>query len=372
MLDLGGEIEVGRAAGAVDSDRRPARFAANARPRRGPRANDDLLPAGRVATFGVPRIAVALLAAIVVFGAALRIHDGVVVSASAFGGVWAGWWSVVSDPRYWVCLLVLIVAERLHPALAVMPNRRAGLAQDATWFVIQTLLGVTVVAAYLAVLSAGVDAIATWWHPDLVSLIGTGGVAVAAVVVGDLAAWWSHWLHHRSPVLWAFHSVHHSQTAMNVLSDNRQHVVETMVNATLTFLPARLLGLDAATAGALTFLVLAVAAFIHANIRTDLGPLRFVLISPQAHRVHHSVLESHYDTNYGAVFAFWDYLFGTRNPDRHAYPDTGVNDREFPLEQRSDPISLVRTWAAQTAYPFAALRRATTIRAWSNRRGTSG
>ncbi len=256
------------------------------------------------------------------------------------GGVWSAWWSIVADWRYLACLPALMLVELLAPARPRPRDQRAALAQDATWFVLSSLLGVTVVAGYLAVLSRGVDALSRSWRPDAVPVIGTVGAALLALVVGDLAQWYSHRLHHRVALLWSFHVVHHSQTAMNVLSDNRQHVVETLVTATFTFLPARLLGLDAAGAGTLTIITLVISAFIHANIRTDLGPLRFVLISPQAHRVHHSTDPGHFDTNYGTVFAWWDYLFGTRHPDRHIYPDTGIEDPAFPLEQRSNPIAL--------------------------------
>jgi sterol desaturase/sphingolipid hydroxylase (fatty acid hydroxylase superfamily) len=168
-------------------------------------------------------------------------------------------------------------------------------------------------------------------------------------------AWWSHYLHHRYEVLWAFHSVHHSQEQMNVLSDSRQHLIETVITATMVFVPARLLGLDAPAASALTFLSIYVGAFIHANIRTNLGPGRYVLVSPQAHRVHHSADSEHYDTNFGVILACWDYLFGTRYGDDDAYPTTGIKDRAFPLEHRVGPVALVGTWARQTAYPFQLL-----------------
>ncbi len=175
--------------------------------------------------------------------------------------------------------------------------------------------------------------------------------------MADLLAWWTHWLHHRVPTLWCFHAVHHSQTRLNVLSDNRQHVVETMVAAGLAFVPARVLGLDGPAAATLAFLTVYVSAFIHANLRTNLGPLGFVFISPQAHRVHHSVAPEHHDTNFGTVFALWDHLFGTAHPDRTSFPTTGIADAEFPLEVRANPVALVHTWLRQNLHPFRLLAR---------------
>ena len=142
---------------------------------------------------------------------------------------------------------------------------------------------------------------------------------------------------------------------MNVLSDNRNHVVETMVTATIAFLPAWFLGLDTATAGLLAISTVYVSAWIHTNIRTNLGPLRYVLVSPQAHRVHHSIEPQHYDTNFGTVFSWWDYLFGTRYPGDDEYPPTGIVDSEFPMEHSASPGAVASTWWAQTVYPFRVL-----------------
>jgi len=130
-----------------------------------------------------------------------------------------------------------------------------------------------------------------------------------------------------------------------------------MITATLVFVPARVLGLDAPAASALTFLSIYVGAFIHANIRTNLGAGRYLLISPQAHRVHHSAMPEHFNTNFGVILACWDYLFGTRYHDDNAYPTTGIDDRAFPLERRANPFALVATWARQTVYPFQMLAR---------------
>ena len=94
-----------------------------------------------------------------------------------------------------------------------------------------------------------------------------------------------------------------------------------------------------------------VNAFIHANIRTSLGPLRHLVISPQAHRVHHSAAPEHIDTNFGTVFAWWDYLFGTRYHDHHDYPTTGIHDPTFPREDPDRPWAVPAAWARTDRLP---------------------
>jgi sterol desaturase/sphingolipid hydroxylase (fatty acid hydroxylase superfamily) len=84
-----------------------------------------------------------------------------------------------------------------------------------------------------------------------------------------------------------------------VFSDNRQHFAETVVNAAIAYVPARILGLSSPDALRLAALTIYFSALIHTNLRTNLGPLRYVFVSPQAHRVHHSVPPEHVNSNYG-------------------------------------------------------------------------
>lgn len=286
-------------------------------------------------------------------GRALDV-DGTAVTTTLIT-VWDESEPTVLNPAYWVFLGVLCLVQWRWPARRELPGVSVGLGQDFVWFLMSTVLVVTVVATYLAALERLFVRAFGEWSLDLEPKLGSWGLPILALAVTDFITWWSHYLHHRIPTLWAFHSVHHSQEQMNVLSDSREHLVETIITATLVFVPARVLGLDAPAASALTFLSIYVGAFIHANIRTNLGPARYVMISPQAHRVHHSADPEHFNTNYGVILACWDYLFGTRYRDDNEYPTTGIEDRAFPLERRAGLLALLGTWIRQTVYPFRLL-----------------
>jgi sterol desaturase/sphingolipid hydroxylase (fatty acid hydroxylase superfamily) len=279
---------------------------------------------------------------------------------SFFRTAWNGWREVVLDPFYWLFLAGLSVLQLFWPAERDhrLPNR--ALAEDAMWFVFSTALVVTLLGACLAPLNVAYEHLAGGRGLNLTPRFGVWGVAILALLIADLLAWYSHWLHHHVPSLWYFHAVHHSQTNLNVLSDNRTHFVETFVSALIAYVPARILGLSAPDAIKLTSLTIFVSAVIHTNIRTNLGPLRNVFVSPQAHRVHHSISVEHFNTNYGTVFMFWDLLFRTRSDDVNAYPATGIDDVTFPHGQSTNPAALVATWAKQFAHPFRlALQRGT-------------
>ncbi len=304
------------------------------------------------ALLGLAGMASAL--SIVTIGALSRIGH-LSVSFRLVEAVWTQWRESVLMPGFGVFILVLWVLQWRYPARRQERMIHPGLAQDLAWFLLSPVLTVTVVSAYLAALGAGVSAVLGSWNLNMVPTLGAWRVAVLALVVGDFLGLVSHWMHHRIPTLWQFHAVHHSQRRMNVLSDNRQHVVETLVSATIAFLPARALGLDSSLAATLALSTVYVSAFIHTNIRTNLGLLRYVFISPQAHRVHHSIEPQHYDTNFGTLFSWWDYLFGTHHPDDESYPATGILDPAFPMERSANPALIFSTWTAQTLYPFRVL-----------------
>jgi len=265
---------------------------------------------------------------------------------------WHTWISTVLNPYYWAFLVFLSVLQWIWPARRSQRSPSVAIAQDSAWFFFSTALEVTIVAAFLALLSALYAGTTGGWHIALTPLLGVWGVAAVALVISDGLGWFSHWLHHHVSTLWLFHAVHHSQANLNVLSDNREHVVETIITAALAYFPAVLLGLNTPDAIRVAFVTIYFSAFIHANIRTDLGPLRFLLVSPQAHRVHHSISPEHFNHNYGTLFAWWDYLLGTRYHDRDVYPATGIDDPFFPHHSRANPLSLAHLWARQSIYPF--------------------
>jgi len=107
----------------------------------------------------------------------------------------------------------------------------------------------------------------------------------------------------------------------------------------------------------LSFLLIWHARLTHANIRTDFGVLRFILVTPQSHRVHHSIEAHHQDRNYGALLSVWDWIFGTQIPDNKVYPCTGISDDQFPLEQSAGGLQLVVKPVQQMLYSFRLIGR---------------
>ncbi len=121
----------------------------------------------------------------------------------------------------------------------------------------------------------------------------------------------------------------------------------------LGFIPLNMFSVTFANTGWLYFIPVLYFRLYHANIKTNLGPLKYILVTPQSHRIHHSLERKHWDKNYGFIFTIWDNVFGTQYKNYDEYPDTGVDDLNFPVERSFTCV--VKTFFAQLFYPFQQL-----------------
>lgn len=189
-------------------------------------------------------------------------------------------------------------------------------------------LGATVTALVAAGIGHGLAHLWPQWSGWLPNepLVVAAMFTLSLALVYDLATWISHFLHHRVPVLWEFHKVHHSAEVLSPLTAFRHHPVYEILSEVVDVLIAGpFLGVAyfvlAGPTDALTILGVHVvfvafqftgAGLRHSHMWLSFGPwLSRVLISPAQHQIHHSVDPRHYDRNFGEVFAIWDWMFGT-------------------------------------------------------------
>jgi sterol desaturase/sphingolipid hydroxylase (fatty acid hydroxylase superfamily) len=141
------------------------------------------------------------------------------------------------------------------------------------------------------------------------------------VLVADLVQYWTHRAYHEVPVLWRLHAVHHSVKSMDWLAGSRQHILELLITRTLVLAPIFVLGFSKEVIDAYIVIVGFQAVFNHANVSVRLGPLRYVIVTPNFHHWHHSQDDEAIDKNYAAHFAFLDHLFGTAVQSDRAWPN---------------------------------------------------
>ncbi len=126
----------------------------------------------------------------------------------------------------------------------------------------------------------------------------------------DFMNYWLHRLQH-TRFWWRFHSIHHSQEVLTFATGQRFHVLDQLVPHIIITIPALILGVPVVVWLPYTLTLTFINAIQHSGLTWTLGPLRYVLVSPLFHGVHHSTEASHCHRNYGTMFVFWDYLFGT-------------------------------------------------------------
>jgi sterol desaturase/sphingolipid hydroxylase (fatty acid hydroxylase superfamily) len=154
------------------------------------------------------------------------------------------------------------------------------------------------------------------------------------LVLLDLVAYLYHRASHIFNWWWQLHALHHSQTVMTAWSDNRNHILDDIMDASVTAFFALLFGVSPGQFIALVALSQLIQSWQHANIKVHLGPAKYFLVSPMFHRMHHAVGYGHEaqgkpgvlgGCNFGILFPWWDMIFRTAIFPKEVYP-TGVRN----------------------------------------------
>ena len=137
---------------------------------------------------------------------------------------------------------------------------------------------------------------------------------VLAVVVLDLAIYLQHVMFHAVPALWRLHRMHHADLDFDVTTGTRFHPVEILVSAAIKMAAVALLGPPAAAVVLFEVLLNGTSMFNHGNVRLPARldrALRWIVVTPDMHRVHHSDAPAETNSNFGFNLPWWDRLFGT-------------------------------------------------------------
>lgn len=266
----------------------------------------------------------------------------------------------------WIVLFLLV--EQLFPAQPIRRLLSSDKLMDAAYPLFTGVLRVTILiiaygpirnffAQYLPFMSLGLL--------DGLPLLLQGFLAF---LVMDFSFWLSHYLRHKVPWLWYFHAIHHSARELSPMTVWRAHPLEEPLTFLITMIPVGIFGGDQSAWVVVTvFYGAAWPFFIHSNIRTNLGPLRYLIVSPQFHRVHHSIRPEQFDKNFGEHIVLWDWLFGTIELDTESYPETGIRDDAFVEVRTKSPVAMFGTWVRHGLYPFVMIGRSVSRRIGAGR-----
>ncbi len=216
--------------------------------------------------------------------------------------------------------LVFVFVEKLFPLRKQQPVFRAEWQTDFHHFIVNHMLvGFVLLAVNLLVHKlfgwAAKDGVQAWVQglPFPIALF-------LIVLVADLVQYWTHRAYHEVPLLWRLHAVHHSVKSMDWMAGSRLHILELILTRTLVLAPIFVLGFAKEVIDAYIVVVGFQAVFNHANVSVRLGPLRYVIVTPNFHHWHHAQDHEAIDKNYAAHFAFLDHLFGTAVQSDREWP----------------------------------------------------
>ncbi|WP_447968024.1 sterol desaturase family protein [Nitrospira sp. M1] len=236
---------------------------------------------------------------------------------------------------------------------SLAPRRQTPSQKSTRWVINLGISGINVLVLRMLFMSGGIGtaifAETTGWGFFNLVMWPEWVESLIALIMLDLVVYGQHVLFHTIPFLWSFHKVHHSDTALDVTTGVRFHPGEMGISMLIKMGTIIVIGVSPGVVLIFEVLLNATAMFNHSNIRIPLSMdqwLRWLVVTPDMHRIHHSVLAEETNRNYGFNLSCWDRAFRTyqRNPSLgHEYMPLG-------LEQFRNPTQL--TVLRLLALPF--------------------
>ena len=228
-----------------------------------------------------------------------------------------------------------------------MPRRALTTSKKWRWFNNLSIIAINPVLLHFVfpVLAVGMAQTAQTNGWGLLNQIGTStmiGLGIGIIAL-DLLIYLQHVMFHAVPLLWRLHMVHHADLDYDLTTGLRFHPVEIVLSMILKLTVIVALGPPVAAVLVFELVLNGMAIFNHGNIK--LSPsldrfLRFFIVTPDMHRVHHSVIIRETNSNYGFNLSIWDRLFGTYL----AQPSKGHQDMIIGLSQFRDHRRLTLPW----------------------------
>jgi sterol desaturase/sphingolipid hydroxylase (fatty acid hydroxylase superfamily) len=180
----------------------------------------------------------------------------------------------------------------------------------------------------------------------------------AAVLLLDLAIYFQHVLFHAVPALWRLHRMHHADLDFDVTTGARFHPIEILLSMVIKMAVVAALGAPALAVVIFEVLLNTTAMFNHGNVRLPEWldrTLRWFVVTPDMHRVHHSIVPVETNSNFGFSLPWWDRLFGTYRAQPaagHQAMTIGITQFRDPRELRLDRMLLQPFRDDDRSYPL--------------------
>jgi sterol desaturase/sphingolipid hydroxylase (fatty acid hydroxylase superfamily) len=235
----------------------------------------------------------------------------------------------------------------------------AGALKSRRWFVNLSMVVISSVCLRIIFPAAAVGT-ALFAEQQGWGLFNATGVPVVlagliAFIVLDFAVWLEHLVSHKWPLLWRIHRMHHSDQGFDLTTALRFHPLEIVIS--MLWKAAVIIALGAPAVAVLVFEIVlnGMAMFNHANARLPLKldrVVRALFVTPDMHRVHHSVVPRETDSNYGFNLSVWDRLLGTYTDQ----PAAGHDGMRIGLTDLDGPQTSNLGWALLLPFRYGGTR----------------
>lgn len=207
---------------------------------------------------------------------------------------------------------IFAIAEALVPRRARTIARWYRWANNLFLVVLNTIVLRLLFPAAAVGLAVYVESQA-WGVLPLLGLLPLVTILLSVLLL-DLAIYGQHVAFHKVPILWRLHRMHHADLDFDVTTGLRFHPGEIILSMIIKFAAIAVLGAPPVAVLLFEIILASTAMFNHSNLRLGLGLdalLRLVVVTPDMHRVHHSIVREETDSNFGFNVPWWDRLFGT-------------------------------------------------------------
>jgi sterol desaturase/sphingolipid hydroxylase (fatty acid hydroxylase superfamily) len=238
---------------------------------------------------------------------------------------------------------------------AIAPRRVLTISKPLRWInnLSLVVLNTLILRALLPMAAVGVAAIAKqqgWGLFNLIDL-GDGLEILLSVLILDLVIYGQHVMFHSLPILWRLHKVHHADRDFDVTTGLRFHPLEILLSMAIKVMAIALLGTPAIAVLIFETILNSTALFNHGNVTLPKASdrwLRYLLVTPDMHRVHHSVIPQETNSNFGFSLSWWDYLFRTYR----AQPAAGQRNMQIGLAEYQNTLRVAKM-IGMLVLPFA-------------------
>lgn len=249
--------------------------------------------------------------------------------------------------RLWVFLGLFIL---LALGETIWPRRILTVSKPKRWLANIGVIAVDTVVVRLLfpLLPFSLAAMAQHESWGLFNRIGLKGwpELLISLALLDLLVYLQHRLFHRIPLFWRLHRMHHTDLDLDVSSGNRFHPIEIALSLLIKMVVVLLLGISPVAVLLFEIILNASSMFNHANLALPLPLdrwLRLFLVTPDMHRVHHSVIPSETDSNFGFCQPWWDRLLGTyKEQPRDGHDHMTIGLKEYRAVQDLNLWNLLR------------------------------